>query len=201
MHSLCCERKGVPKIVQDFNLMAIQKMRTIRGSLIECGRGSLIVALLLTALGIKDIGCDTLEIIYPSNSVTLKEGDSLTLNCTVRYQLNQSSDPNVYWCKHVDNQNDCAKVGRELEHFPSTEHSNPQARVILSLQLHNVSQSHSGGYQCRASGRDKSAVGHYIRVKVIGNPEAVSEGNKVLRMDSWLEKIRTLIMILWMILP
>uniref|UniRef100_A0A674IAW6 Ig-like domain-containing protein n=1 Tax=Terrapene triunguis TaxID=2587831 RepID=A0A674IAW6_9SAUR len=115
-------------------------------------------------------GCDTLEIKYPSANVNLKEGDPLTLNCTVWYEQEQSSDLKVYWCKQVENQSSCARVGKELERLLSTESLNPQARVSLSLllEIHNVSHSDSGGYQCKASANNQIAIGHYIRVKVTG---------------------------------
>ncbi|CAM5077019.1 unnamed protein product [Natator depressus] len=151
--------------------MVSQKMMRIRGWLIGNGRSSLIVALLWAALGIKATGCDMLEIIYPSASFILKEGDPLTLNCTVWHQQKQPSDLKVYWCKLAENQNSCARVGKELERLLSTEHLNPQARVslFLLLQIHNVSRSDSGVYQCRANASDQTAVGHYIRVNVTGN--------------------------------
>uniref|UniRef100_A0A8C3XS36 Ig-like domain-containing protein n=1 Tax=Chelydra serpentina TaxID=8475 RepID=A0A8C3XS36_CHESE len=115
-------------------------------------------------------GCDMLEINYSSASFSLKEGDLLTLNCTVWHQQKQSSDLKVYWCKQVENQNRCARVGKELERLLSTERLNPQARVSFSLllQIRNVSHSDSGGYQCRASASNQTAMGHYIRVKVTG---------------------------------
>ncbi|CAM2111194.1 unnamed protein product [Caretta caretta] len=156
-----------------------------------------------------------LEIIYSSASFILKEGDPLTLNCTVWHQQKQPSDLTVYWCKLAENQNSCARVGKDLECLLSTEHLNPQARVSLSLllQIHNVSRSDSGVYQCRANASDQTAVGHYIRVNVTAeelnhvsslnttrSPEAVSQGSKALRMDSWLEKTWALIMILWLTL-
>ncbi|CAM4419546.1 unnamed protein product [Lepidochelys kempii] len=195
--------------------MVSQKMMRIRDWLIGRGRSSLIVALLWAALGIKVTGCDMLEIIYSSASFILKEGDPLTLNCTVWHQQKQSSDLTVYWCKLAENQNSCARVGKDLECLLSTEHLNPQARVSLSLllQIHNVSRSDSGVYQCRANASHQTAVGHYIRVNVTAeelnhvsslnttrSPEAVSQGSKALRMDSWLEKTWALIMILWLTL-
>ncbi|XP_053872415.1 uncharacterized protein LOC128830575 [Malaclemys terrapin pileata] len=199
--------------------MVLQKIMRIRGWLIGHGRSSLIVALLWAALGIKAAGCDMLEIKYPSARVKLKEGDPLTLNCTVWYEKEQeqkqSSDLKVYWCKQVENQSSCAKVGEELERLLSTMSLNPQARVSLSLllEIHNVSRSDSGGYQCRASANNQIAIGHYIRVEVTaeelnlvsslnttGSPEAISQGSKAPRMDSWLEKTWALIMILWLTL-
>ncbi|EMP34796.1 hypothetical protein UY3_08047 [Chelonia mydas] len=113
-----------------------------------------------------------LEIIYPSASFILREGDPLTLNCTVWHQQKQPSDLKVYWCKLAENQNSCARVRKELERLLSTEHLNPQARVSLSLllQIHNVSRSDSGVYQCRANASDQTAVGHYIRVNVTVPP-------------------------------
>ncbi|XP_039377013.1 uncharacterized protein LOC120396111 isoform X5 [Mauremys reevesii] len=140
--------------------MVFQKMMRIRGWLIGRGRSSLIVALLWAAFGIKAAGCDMLEIIYPSASLILKEGDPLTLNCTVWHEQKQSSD----------------------------------------LKIHNISRSDSGSYQCRASANNQTAVGHYIRVKVTGSPEAISQGSKTPRMDFWLEKTWALIMILWLTL-
>ncbi|XP_038225313.1 LOW QUALITY PROTEIN: CD160 antigen-like [Dermochelys coriacea] len=195
--------------------MVSQKMRRIRGWLIGCGRNSLIVALLWATLEIKATGCDMLEIIYPSASFILKEGDLLTLNCTVWHQQKQPSDLKVYWCKQVKNQHNCARVGKELERLLSTEHLNPQARVSLSLllQIHNVSQSDSGVYQCRANASNETSMGHYIRANVTAeelnhvsslnttrSPEAVSQGSKALRMDIWLEKTWAVIMILWLTL-
>ncbi|XP_044857986.1 CD160 antigen-like isoform X1 [Mauremys mutica] len=146
----------------------MRKMMRIRGWLIGRGRSSLIVALLWAAFGIKAAGCDMLEIIYPSASLILKEGDPLTLNCTVWHEQKRSSDLKVYWCKRVENQSSCARVGKELERLLSTESLNPQARVSLSLllQIHNISHSDSGSYQCKASANNQTAVGHYIRVKI-----------------------------------
>uniref|UniRef100_A0A8C0GZ55 Ig-like domain-containing protein n=1 Tax=Chelonoidis abingdonii TaxID=106734 RepID=A0A8C0GZ55_CHEAB len=128
-------------------------MRRIRGWLMGRGRSSLIVALLWAAFGIK-----------------AAEGDPLTLNCTMWHEQKQSSDLKAYWCKLVENQNSCARVGKELEHLLSTKSLNPQARVSLSLllQIHNISLSDSGSYQCRASANNQTAIGHYIRVKVTG---------------------------------
>ncbi|KAH1186304.1 hypothetical protein KIL84_019053 [Mauremys mutica] len=195
--------------------MVFQKMMRIRGWLIGRGRSSLIVALLWAAFGIKAAGCDMLEIIYPSASLILKEGDPLTLNCTVWHEQKRSSDLKVYWCKRVENQSSCARVGKELERLLSTESLNPQARVSLSLllQIHNISHSDSGSYQCKASANNQTAVGHYIRVKITaeelnlvsslnttGSPEAISQGSKAPRMDFWLEKTWALIMILWLTL-
>ncbi|XP_050818087.1 CD160 antigen-like [Gopherus flavomarginatus] len=193
--------------------MVFQKVMRIRSWLIGRGRSSLIVALLWAAFGIKAAGCDVLEIIYPSAILILKEGDPLTLNCTVWHEQKQSSDLKAYWCKLVENQSSCARVGKELERLLSTKSLNPQARVSLSLllQIHNVSHSDSGSYQCRASANNQTAIGHYIRVKVTAeelnlvsslnttrSPEAISQGSKAPRMDSWLEKTWALIVILWL---
>uniref|UniRef100_A0A8C4XXJ2 Ig-like domain-containing protein n=1 Tax=Gopherus evgoodei TaxID=1825980 RepID=A0A8C4XXJ2_9SAUR len=114
-------------------------------------------------------GCDVLEIIYPSTILILKEGDPLTLNCTVWHEQKQSSDLKAYWCKLVENQRSCAKVGKELERLLSTKSLNPQARVSLSLllQIHNVSHSDSGSYQCRASGQMQHILVLYICLGMI----------------------------------
>ncbi|TFK07826.1 calcium homeostasis modulator protein 3 [Platysternon megacephalum] len=176
--------------------MVFQKMMRIRGWLIGRGRSSLIVALLWAALG---IGCDMLEIIYPSTILSLKEGDRLTLNCTVWHEQKQSSDLKVYWCKQVENQSSCARVGKELERLSL----NPQARVSLSLllQIHNVSRSDSGGYQCRASANNQTAIGHHIRVKVTADStvSAVVGTRAVLRCPN--TSVSSLILVIWKIRP
>jgi len=112
-----------------------------------------------------------LEIIYSSTTKYLEEGETLSLNCLIGHQQDQSSQLEAHWYKQAKKQNETG-FGIEVESLRLSQNSDPKAIVTSSLllKIQKVNQSDSGRYQCRAEIKNTllTAVGHFVRVNVTG---------------------------------
>ncbi|XP_064499284.1 CD160 antigen isoform X1 [Pseudopipra pipra] len=172
--------------------------------------GSPVLVFQMAALAMLVSEHSMLEIIYAPTTEYLEEGKTLSLNCLIRHQQNESSQIEAHWYKRADKQNETG-FGEEVESLHLSQNSDPRVRVTSSLllQVQKVNQSDSGRYQCRAKIKNTvlTAVGHFIRVNVTGvnivnsteRTEVDLEENKALRVDSGLEKMWAVVTISWII--
>ncbi|XP_064499303.1 CD160 antigen isoform X2 [Pseudopipra pipra] len=164
--------------------------------------GSPVLVFQMAALAMLVSEHSMLEIIYAPTTEYLEEGKTLSLNCLIRHQQNESSQIEAHWYKRADKQNETG-FGEEVESLHLSQNSDPRVRVTSSLllQVQKVNQSDSGRYQCRAKIKNTvlTAVGHFIRVNVTERTEVDLEENKALRVDSGLEKMWAVVTISWII--
>ncbi|KAM6420806.1 uncharacterized protein J5M81_000389 isoform 2-T2 [Pluvialis apricaria] len=185
-------------------------MTLITEVLAKAGGSSPVLVFQMAALAMLVSEHCMLEIIYPSTTKYLEEGQTLNLSCLIKHQQNQSSQMEAHWYKKAKKQNETG-FGKEMESLHLSRSSDPKAKVTSSLllKIQKVNRSDSGRYQCRAKIRNTvlTAVGHFIRVNVTGvsivntteRTEGDLEENKAPRVDSGLEKMWAVVMISWII--
>ncbi|XP_060703541.1 uncharacterized protein LOC132830083 [Hemiscyllium ocellatum] len=107
----------------------------------------------------------SLSILHQRAVFNYSVGDSLTLNCTVQFCVNEVQLPEAHWCKMHGNL--CQPVtGRT--HYPNISYSLQDKEMKMSV-IHTVTHvelSTSGFYQCQATQGAVTTVGQLVHVNV-----------------------------------
>ncbi|XP_043573503.1 uncharacterized protein LOC122563612 isoform X2 [Chiloscyllium plagiosum] len=100
------------------------------------------------------------RVIYPRSTLHLTVGDSLTLNCTVKFCTGEEQKPVVNWC--IIEAHHCHPVSTNGLSFNHDQ----QGNLLVSYKIAALNYSDSGTFRCEASQGNVMARGHSIVVNV-----------------------------------
>ncbi|XP_041068198.1 taste receptor type 1 member 1-like [Carcharodon carcharias] len=106
-----------------------------------------------------------LTVVYPRNKLIRTVGDSLTLNCTVKFCADQAQEPVVHWC--MLEAGSCQPVP------PNRTNSNhdKESSIFVSYTIAYLNFSDSGIFRCEALQGIMKAIGNSIVLNVTEAPD------------------------------
>ncbi|XP_043819072.1 CD160 antigen isoform X2 [Dromiciops gliroides] len=130
-----------------------------------------LIAVLIAAVEIKRAGC--MVILSSRKTVSLQEGEKLSLNCTLSYHKEEAMGLIIFWCKNKTEHN-CSpetslqllKLRREVEVGEKDTWKKLYTSFVFTIPQARMADS--GIYQCCASRQNPSTSfqGHYIFVTI-----------------------------------
>ncbi|XP_067867080.1 B- and T-lymphocyte attenuator-like [Heterodontus francisci] len=101
-----------------------------------------------------------LSVIYPQALLIRNVGDSLTLNCTVKFCADQAQEPVVHWC--ILETTSCQPVPANR----TRTNNGKEGSIFVSHTIAFLNFSDSGTFRCEASHGKLKSLGHSIVVNV-----------------------------------
>ncbi|XP_067863149.1 uncharacterized protein [Heptranchias perlo] len=101
-----------------------------------------------------------LAAMYPRAMLTRTVGDSLTLNCTIKYCSDQAQDVEAHWC--IMEASSCQPVTGNLIHSGNGK----EKQIFVTHTIAFLNFSDSGTFRCHASQGALTTMGHSIVVNV-----------------------------------
>ncbi|XP_038674584.1 B- and T-lymphocyte attenuator-like isoform X2 [Scyliorhinus canicula] len=101
-----------------------------------------------------------LKVMYPRSKLTRTVGESLTLNCTVKFCADQAEEPVVHWC---------VLQGHSCQPIPAnntSSNNDDESSLLVRYTIANVNYSDSGTFRCEASHGNIKSMGHSIILNV-----------------------------------